>query len=114
MPTIACPNCGEDEDLTGDRDGDAITLTCGACGVRWDRDTVPVYGLCGSTDVQGIPTSTLEEHGRAGVRAPSGIRLAYYCWDCRSKDVTSSRPIPGPHPPPGTSGRDLKALRPDH
>ncbi len=114
MPIVACPSCGEDEDLTGQRAGEAITLTCGRCGVRWERDTDPTCGLCGSTDVQGIPTSTLEEHGRANVRSPSGIRLAYYCWTCRAKDVTSSDPDPGPHPPPGTVSRDIRALRPDH
>lgn len=111
MPMIACPNCGEDEDLTGERLGEAITLTCGACDLRWNRDTEPVCALCGSTDIEGIATSTLEEHGRANVRAPSGIRLAYYCWNCRGKDVTSSEPLRGPYPPPGTSSRDLRKLR---
>lgn len=110
MPTVQCPACGEDEELTGTRAGDAIVLTCGRCGERWDRDLRLVCRLCGSDDIEGIPTSTLEEAGRAGVRAPSGIRLVHYCWDCRGADVTSSAPRQGPLPPPGGS-RDLRALR---
>lgn len=111
MALVECPHCGADEELAGEQVDGAITLTCLACGARWDRDTEPVCGVCGSTDVQGIPAATLEEHGRANVRSPSGIRLAYYCWDCRSKDVTSTHPDRGPHPPPGSSTRDLRALR---
>lgn len=110
MPLVTCPGCGEDEDLTGARSGDAILLTCGSCGHTWDRDTRLVCGLCGSEEIEGVPTSTLEEHGRAGVRTPSGIRLVHYCWACQGNDVTSSEPTPGPQPPPGRS-RDLRALR---
>jgi uncharacterized Zn finger protein len=110
VPTIACPRCGDDEDLTGEQRDEAIVLTCGACGHRWDRDTRPACRLCGAEDIEGVRTSTLEEAGRAGVRTPSGIRLVYYCWDCGGLDVTSSSPRPGPNPPPGGS-RDLRALR---
>jgi Zn ribbon nucleic-acid-binding protein len=110
MPLVVCPRCGEDDDLSGQREGDAIMLRCGACGERWDRETRLLCRLCGSEDIEGVPTSTLEEAGRAGVRTPSGIRLVYYCWDCRGSDVTSTAPDPGPHPPPGGS-RDLRGLR---
>jgi hypothetical protein len=110
MPIVACPTCGEDEELTGQRSGEAILLSCGRCGHAWDRDTRLVCGLCGGQDIEGIPTSTLEEAGRAGVRTPSGIRLVYYCWSCRGNDVVSTEPVRGPHPPPGRS-RDVRALR---
>jgi hypothetical protein len=110
VSTVACPVCGEDEDLTGQRDGEAIVLTCGGCGHRWDRATRPTCRRCGSTDVEGIPTSTIEEAGRGEQRTPSGIRLVHYCWDCRGDDVTSTTPRPGPNPPPGRS-TDLRALR---
>lgn len=115
MPVVACPGCGEDEQLRGERadreDGsEQLVLTCERCGTTWDRDTAPRCGLCGSDDVEGVPTSTLQEHGRGDQRTPSGIRLAYYCWACRGRDVTSSSPLPGPQPPPGGS-RDLRALR---
>lgn len=109
MPRVACPECGEDDELSGQRSVGAILLTCGRCGHRWDRDTRLVCALCGSEDIEGVPTSTLEEAGRAGVRTPSGIRLVYYCWSCRGQDVTSTTPRPGPNPPPGRS-TDLRAL----
>lgn len=110
MPAVRCPRCGEDEQLVGAPVGDSLALTCQTCGHTWDRDTRAVCRLCGSEDVEGIPTSTLEEAGRAGVRTPSGIRLVHYCWSCQGNDVTSSAPIPGPTLPPGR-GRDLRALR---
>jgi hypothetical protein len=110
VPTVACPACGEDEEVSGQRRGDGIALTCDRCGEVWDRDLRLVCRLCGSEDIEGIHTSTLEEAGRAGVRTPSGIRLVYYCWSCRGNEVRSTTPDPGPHPPPGTS-RDLRALR---
>lgn len=110
MPLVTCPHCGEDDDLTGESDGEAILLTCGACGHTWDRDTRLTCRVCGSEDIEGIPTSTLAESGRGEQWAPSGIRLVYYCWACRANDVTASAPDPGPHPPPGTS-RDLRRLR---
>lgn len=110
MPIVACPHCGEDEQLTGQRLDTGIVLTCDRCGQSWDRDTRLVCGLCGGEDIEGIPTSTLEEAGRAGVRTPSGIRLVYYCWSCRGNDVTSTKPSQGPHPFPG-GNRDVRALR---
>ena len=115
MPVVECPACGEEEDLTGERTTDdagaqRLVLTCGACGTSWDRDTAPRCRLCEATDLEAIPTATLQERGRGEQWAPSGIRLAYYCWRCGGRDVTSSDPTPGPTAPPGDS-RDLRALR---
>ena len=110
MPLVRCPECGEDEDLAGEPRDETIVLTCGSCGASWARDTRLACGLCGSEEVEGIPTSTLEEAGRGDQRTPSGIRLVYYCWSCRGNDVRSSTPLAGPQPPPGGS-RDLRALR---
>ena len=107
---VACPSCGEDEELVGDRDDDRIVLICEACGHRWERGTRPSCRLCGSPDVEGIPTSTLEEAGRGDQRTPSGIRLRYFCWSCRGDDVTGPTPRPGPNAPPGAS-TDLRHLR---
>ncbi len=115
MPVVACPACGEDDDLTGRREdgpgGDGrLLLTCGRCGQTWDRDVSLRCGLCGSEDVEGVPTSTLQEKGRGEQWAPSGIRLVHYCWACGGDDVTSSTPRPGPNPPPGGS-QHLRAFR---
>jgi hypothetical protein len=112
MPIVACPVCGEDDDLVGSRDGDVITITCGACGAAWNRDTVPTCQLCGSQDLQAVHTATLQEKGRGDQWAPSGVRIAWYCWACTGADVTSANPRPGPNPPPGDH-LDPKALRRD-
>lgn len=110
MPIVTCPTCGEDDDLAGTRTADGITITCGRCGADWARDTTPTCALCGSTDLQAVPTSTLREAGRGEQWAPSGVRIAWYCWDCTGHDVTSPAPTPGPNPPPGeaTDRRDLR------
>ena len=63
MPVVACPSCGEDEELTG----------------------------TSTTDAQGVERRELS-CGRCGA------------------EVTSSSPLPGPQPPPG-SGTDLTELR---
>lgn len=110
MPVVACPVCGEDDHLAGTRDGDRITITCESCGASWDRDITPTCSLCGSTDLQGVHTSTLQEKGRGDQWAPSGIRIAWYCWSCTGMDVTSPSPVPGPNPPPGDA-KDLRSLR---
>lgn len=110
MPQVVCPSCQEEDDLAGRREDDRITIVCGRCGTSWDRDTEPTCRLCGSTDLEPVRTSTLEEAGRGEQRTPSGIRLSYYCWSCSGADVTSGSPVPGPNPPPGTH-RDLRELR---
>ncbi len=110
MPAIACPACGEDDDLAGERVDERIVITCEACGATFGRDTTPTCGLCGSTDLEAIHTSTLREAGRGEQWAPSGVRIAWYCWDCTGRDVTSPDAVPGPNPPPGAND-DVRGLR---
>lgn len=94
MPLISCPDCSEDEELRGETTDEGVVLTCEACGHRWQRDLTPRCGLCGSEDLEVVPTSVLEEAGRGEQRTPSGIRDVQLCWSCGARDATSSRPIP--------------------
>jgi len=115
VPIVSCPACGEDEELTGARGTDAdggsvLLLTCQRCQTTWERDARPRCRLCGSEDLEAVPTSTLEEHGRGEQRTPSGIRIRHYCWTCRGDDVTSQDPRPGPQPHPGGT-TDPRGLR---
>jgi hypothetical protein len=110
MPVVACPQCLEDDELSGARHDDRIVITCGRCGTTFDRDTTPTCRLCGGVDLEPVHTSTLREAGRGEQWAPSGVRVAWFCWDCTGRDVTSPSPVPGPNPPPG-SRDDLRGLR---
>lgn len=94
MAVVACPACGEDEDLRGQRSDEGLVLSCERCGHRWNRDLTPRCGLCGSEDLEVVPTSVLEEAGRGEQRTPSGIRDLHVCWDCGARDATSNNPIP--------------------
>lgn len=91
---IACPHCGEDEELepVGRSDDCSVELSCGSCGHRWVRDTVRRCRLCGSTDLRYTPRP-LWEKGRGDQRTPAGKRDAYACWSCGGRDVTSSNPV---------------------
>ena len=62
---VALAACGEDEDLTGERQGppgaETITVTCGTCGLIWERDLAPACPSCGSTDVRPALQSIVEK-----------------------------------------------------
>lgn len=110
MPAVTCPSCGETDDLAGERNGDTIVITCGACGTRWDRDTTERCKLCGSTDLASTP-KPLWTSGRGDQRTPAGSRPAYACWSCGGADVTSDHPVPGD--PSQTGHRALRDRRKD-
>lgn len=94
MPLVSCPSCHTADALVGVDDADGKLVACGTCGHRWRRDLTPTCRLCGSTDLEPVATSTLEEAGRGEQRTPSGIRTTYRCWACGARDATSSAPIP--------------------
>lgn len=94
MPSVACPACGEEDALRGRPSDEGLMLTCEHCGEEWNRDLTPRCGLCGSTDLEVVPTSVLEEAGRGEQRTPSGIRDVHICWACGATDATSSHPAP--------------------
>ncbi|MDX1620397.1 MAG: protein kinase [Nitriliruptorales bacterium] len=94
MPTVSCPSCGNTDDLVGHDAAGGRLVDCRACGHRWRRDLTPTCRLCGSTDLEAVPTATLEEAGRGEQRTPSGIRDVYRCFACGAKDATSSSPVP--------------------
>ena len=38
---LTCPNCGRDDELTGERVDDVIVVSCGRCDLSWERDLHP-------------------------------------------------------------------------
>lgn len=96
MPIIACPSCGEDDELSGDRQADgSLRITCLSCGTSSSRDADRRCRLCGSQDLEYTP-KPLWEKGRGDQRTPAGRIDAYACWHCGGRDVTSDNPRPAP------------------
>jgi ribosomal protein S27AE len=78
---LSCPECGEGDDLAGVRDEDRITVTCGACGVSWDRDPSPRCSKCGGDDLQSVPLAIVEK-ARGTQLSVVGTRTIHLCSAC--------------------------------
>lgn len=93
---IACPICGETEDLQGDRSDDLITITCGGCGQSWERPTTPICATCDGTDLQAVPLAIVEK-SRGTQLSVVGIRIVHLCHVCDAEDIErwqKNRPNP--------------------
>ena len=82
---LACPNCGEDDDLSGRRSCEpgveAITVDCGACGLSWERDLRPRCGTCGSDDVRTALQSIVDK-SRGTQLSIQSMRVVHLCPAC--------------------------------
>lgn len=98
---LECPACRTDEHLTGTSEGDVIMISCGACGLSWERDTSPVCSECGTKDdVKAVPVPFIEK-SRGTQLSITGMQVVYRCWTCdrRLAETTQHRHIPpGQHP----------------
>lgn len=83
---IACPMCGESDDLSGVRSDDQISITCGSCGQTWDRSTSPACPSCGGDDLQPVPLAILEK-SRGTQLSVVGIRIVHLCMVCEADDI---------------------------
>lgn len=93
---IRCPQCDESNDLRGDRDGDVIHLTCGACAAEWDRDLSPSCDECGGDDLQAVPLAIVEK-GRGTQLSVVGTRIIHLCYACDADTLSTwhrNRPNP--------------------
>ncbi|MDP8961125.1 MAG: hypothetical protein M3N32_05855 [Actinomycetota bacterium] len=98
MPVVACPRCGEEEELRARHAADEpLTVACGSCRHEWVRDPRLRCRLCGSTDLRYTP-EPLWEKGRGDQRTPAGRRDQYTCWSCGGRRVTSTNPLAGDAP----------------
>lgn len=94
MAEVVCPGCGEDEDLQGERRDDAVVVTCGACGTRFDRDLTRRCTACGSDELVPVSTNLLEDSGRGDMTTPTGIVQRWLCWRCGAVDATAPEATP--------------------
>lgn len=87
MSDFACPKCGEDDRIRGQRRGDLIRITCEACGHSWERDPRRRCVYCDSQDLRYTPMP-LWTGGRGTMQTPAGTREAWTCEDCGASDAT--------------------------
>lgn len=80
-PEIACPRCGESDDLEGKRTDDLIRITCGACETVWDRDPRQRCSRCDSADMYPAPVAVIEK-SRGTQLSIVSTTIEYLCWNC--------------------------------
>jgi hypothetical protein len=92
MVSIVCPECGEDDDLRGKRDGDLIHLTCEICTHTWDRNLKPTCLNCSADgeDLSFRPIPMFSK-GRGTMMTPTGLRDSWDCDTCGQSDCTRPR-----------------------
>ncbi len=93
---LSCPSCGEDDDLSGERVVEAIVVTCGACGHRWERSTKPSCPTCGTTELRTVPLAILEK-SRGTQLSMVGTRPIDLCPTCDAETIAhwqKNRPNP--------------------
>lgn len=78
---IACPVCGEDDDLAGIATDDGVRLTCGACEHTWLRGGGAVCSRCGGRDLQTVPLAIVER-SRGTQLSVVGTRPIVLCSGC--------------------------------
>jgi len=92
VDTICCPDCGEEEDLSGTRVGspgnETITVTCGACSIVWERDLTPTCPSCGSTDVRAALRSIVEK-SRGTQLSIQSMQVVQLCRICDSEELAA-------------------------
>ena len=85
MTEIACPACGEDEDLRGRHGGapgsETITVPCQACEMSWVRDLAPTCPTCGTTDVRAALQSIVDK-SRGTQLSIQSMRVVHLCPNC--------------------------------
>jgi hypothetical protein len=90
MVEVRCPGCGEDERLTGRRDGEpgaeVITVTCEACGLSWVRDRTPTCPTCASTDVRQAVRSIVDK-SRGSQLSIQSMEVVHLCRVCDADDL---------------------------
>jgi predicted RNA-binding Zn-ribbon protein involved in translation (DUF1610 family) len=90
MAEIVCPECGEDDDLSGTPKDDTIEITCAACGRVWERDMTPRCSTCGSENVHAALKANVER-SRGTQLSIMSTEVVYLCGDCDPEIVADYR-----------------------
>jgi hypothetical protein len=106
--TIACPDCGESDDIRGSETPDGIRITCGACGRSWLRDEEPERCVtCGGTDLVKRPHA-LTQFSRGTQLSIVAMGETVLCAVCDAAMVewSNARAVPANYRPRATEKRD--------
>jgi len=96
---IACPACGEDEELRGEPRGQQIALVCEQCEAEWIRDphAVPDCPCCGGDDMREAVQAVVEK-SRGTQLSIQSFRQTWLCPTCDAEIYDrykiSNRPLP--------------------
>ena len=93
---IACPECGESDELSGRPIADGVLLTCGRCNTEWERGSKETCERCGSDDLQTVPLAIVER-SRGTQLSVLGTRPITLCSVCdaeKLKRYHANRPNP--------------------
>jgi hypothetical protein len=93
---IACPSCGEEDNLKGTNTDGRIDVQCLVCGATWRRGAVPECSVCGSEDLQTVPLAVVER-SRGTQLSVVGTRPVILCSTCDAdtlKEYHANRPNP--------------------
>lgn len=107
---VSCPNCGEADDLTGDRRDEEIAMACASCGFAWRRSLSPRCDRCGGSDIQTVPLAIVEK-SRGTQLSVVGVRPIELCSSCdaaRLRRYHDHRPNPLMPDELPTVGPDVK------
>jgi hypothetical protein len=84
---IACPECSETEELTGEESPEGIRITCGRCGTAWLRDEQPqTCATCAGTDLVTRPRA-LTQYSRGTQLSIVGMSEIVLCRACDRRMV---------------------------
>ena len=102
MNDTSCPNCGEEENLSGDSKEtdrkESITVTCGECGVEWERDLKPQCSKCGTRDLRAAARSIVDK-SRGTQLSIQSLSVVYLCPACDKEEVAAWNQSNTPLPP---------------
>jgi hypothetical protein len=98
---IACPHCGEEENLADSPGPQGIQITCESCGASFPRDAAASCATCGGAELVQRP--------RALTQYSRGTQLSITSWNqaplCMSRSG-EGKPIPPHYQPAAAFRRD--------
>lgn len=83
---IRCPKCGRDDELSGQREGETVVVTCASCGNVWRRVPGRTCGECGGVDVQAVAYALVDK-ARGTQLSVLGLSHRLLCRECDADEL---------------------------